>query len=97
MEGNDVVVRDRLERLLGHETAVRMIRAEHNTWKHAIGNRTGLGARLCERNQPLTAKPLESGRRKRRIQEHVGEDVERWAKLGRRRDESDIAALARDA
>ena len=64
--------------------------------KYAPGDRPRLRLRLVQRHQPLRAEPLERLRRKRRIEEHVDEDIERGGEVGRRADEADRAAFARD-
>ena len=73
-----------------------MVRTEDDARKHPARDRGRLRACLRQRDEPLTAKPLQACRGKRRIQQHVRQDVQRGAEPGSRGDEADRSALASD-
>ena len=97
MKRHDIVTRDRLQRRFGDVLAVRVSVAVHESGEHARRNRTRLIASLDECNQALCAQPLQRFRRKRRVDEHVGDDVERRRKFAGDALKSDGAGLAADS
>ena len=97
VEVHHVRARDRLDRLFGRILSERVRVAVEHAWKHAAGNRARLCLRLIERDEPLRAQPFERLGRKRRVHQHVGEDIERRREFRRGADEADRSALGADA
>ena len=98
MEGHHVVARDGLDGLLGHglaDTGARRRRAPSETRVPAIA--PGWAFACASATSRCAAEAFERVGRERRVEQHVGEDVERRAELRRRRHEADRRGFVADA
>ncbi len=80
MELRQILPRDPLNRLLGagagKRVAVRMSLTVQQSGEHSERYADGLDLLLLDLSQALALEPLEVGLGERRVQDHVGEDVE---------------------